>query len=102
MSLICASFISQFFHPVGGGGYGVKGRLVIKASWEYNFITVHENLVQHPSNNISIKPISRQRKFEAVSVKYSYVHQLITQFYLLKKCYIMHIWKMIIYLVEGS
>ena len=30
------------------------GGIVILASWEFHFIRVHENLVQHPSNYISI------------------------------------------------
>ena len=30
------------------------GDIVILASCEYHFIRVHENMVQHPSNNISI------------------------------------------------
>ena len=36
------------------GGDGVKGGVVILASCEYYFIRVHENLLQHPSNYISI------------------------------------------------
>ena len=38
------------------GGYRVKGKyesITILASCEYQFIRVHDNLVQHPSNNIS-------------------------------------------------
>ena len=37
---------------IGGGGKAI----VILASCEYYFIRVHENLVQHPSNDISILP----------------------------------------------
>ena len=53
--LIFTSFIGQFVHPVGregvkGGGWGIN----ISDSCEKHFIRVHENLVQHPSNNISI------------------------------------------------
>ena len=32
----------------------VEGAIVSLASWEYHFIRVHENLVEHLSNNISI------------------------------------------------
>ena len=32
----------------------VDGGIVILARCEYHFIRVHENLEQHPSNNISI------------------------------------------------
>ena len=46
--LIWTSFIGQF----GKGGW--IGGIVILASCEHNFIRVHENLVQYPSNNISI------------------------------------------------
>ena len=51
--LIWTSFIGQFVHPVGGNGMygGLDGRY---SSWEYHFIRLHINLVQHPSNNISI------------------------------------------------
>ncbi len=35
----------------------LKGEIDILASWEYNFISVHENLVQYPSNNISINTL---------------------------------------------
>ncbi len=41
----------------GRGGNGVKGRMkgiVNLSSCESGFIRVHANLVQHPSNNISI------------------------------------------------
>ena len=33
------------------------GQAIILASWEHHFIIVHENLVQHPSNDISIQII---------------------------------------------
>ena len=33
------------------------GQAIILASWEHHFIIVHENLVQHPSNSISIQII---------------------------------------------
>ena len=36
-----------------GGGWG---GIVILAICEYHFIRIHENLVQHPSNNIGIIP----------------------------------------------
>ena len=32
-----------------------KGCIVILARYEHNFIRVHENLVQRPNNNISIR-----------------------------------------------
>ena len=47
------------------GGYGIKGvevGIVILASCEYNFIRVHENLAQYPSNNILI--VIYQIKYE--------------------------------------
>ena len=34
-----------------GGGWGF---IVILTSCEYRFIRVHENLLEHPNNNISI------------------------------------------------
>ena len=49
--LIWISFIDQFVHPVGGQGIGCN---VILASCGYQFIRVHKNLEQHPSNTISI------------------------------------------------
>ena len=36
------------------------GGIVILASREYYFIIVHENLVEHPSNNISIIEIHNE------------------------------------------
>ena len=38
----------------GDGVKGVDGGIVILASLEHHFITVHENLGQYPSNSISI------------------------------------------------
>ena len=55
--LIWTSFVGQLVFPVRGeaiGSMGWMGDLVILASCEYYFYRVHENLVQHPSNNISI------------------------------------------------
>ena len=50
------SFICQFVHPVVGDGVkGVDGRIVILASYKLYFIRVHENLMQHPCNNISMQ-----------------------------------------------
>ena len=43
--------IGQFVNPVEGERIL---SIVILASMEYHFIRVHENLMQHPSNNISI------------------------------------------------
>ena len=36
------------------GGKGAIGGIVILASCKYYFIRIHENMMQHPSNNISI------------------------------------------------
>ena len=54
--LTCNPFSGQFVPPVGGEKDWVfwMWGIVILASWKYQFIRVHENLVQHPSNNISI------------------------------------------------
>ena len=45
----------------GENGVGV-GDIVILASWNYHFIRVHENLVHHPSNYISIYKIHQLHK----------------------------------------
>ena len=49
-------FIGQFVHSaeLEGMGQGEEWMWVILASCEHHFIRVHEKLVQHPSNNISI------------------------------------------------
>ena len=47
--LIWTSFIGPFVRQVGGKGDGV----IVFASCQYNFIKMHENLVQH-NNIISI------------------------------------------------
>ena len=52
--LIWTSFIGQFVQGGRGLGKELMGDMVIFASFEYYFIRVHENLMQHPSNNISI------------------------------------------------
>ena len=45
--------MGQFVHPVGGKG--IKGLdIVILVNCEYLFIRIHEHLVEHLSNNISI------------------------------------------------
>ena len=47
----------QFVHPGGGEGIGQRGLIgdiVILASCVHHFTSVVGNLVQHPSNNISI------------------------------------------------
>ena len=51
-----ASSIGQFGHPEMGEDEikGVDGGIVISAGCKHQFIRVHENLVQHPSNNLSI------------------------------------------------
>ena len=36
------SFIGQFVHPVGGEGIGY---IVILASYKFNFMRIHDNLV---------------------------------------------------------
>ena len=46
------------------GGYGIKGidgGFINLASCEHHFLRVHENLGQHPSNNISI--VSNEIRF---------------------------------------
>ena len=52
--LIWNSLIDQFVHPVGMGLLKWMGGIVSLASCEYHFLQVHKNLVQHPSNYISI------------------------------------------------
>ena len=49
--LITVAFNNQFVHHAGGDWDGVKevGVSILRKS-----LTVHENLAQHPSNNISI------------------------------------------------
>ena len=44
---------SQFVHPVGDLGKGAD-LVILVNSFDYSFIRVHKNLVQHPSNLISI------------------------------------------------
>ena len=53
--LTWTSLIVQFVHSMEGRGWDKGGGwgIVILASCDYHFIRVHENLVQHPSNNIS-------------------------------------------------
>ena len=46
--------VGQFVHLVGAGGRGWMSVIVILSSLEYLCIGVHENLMQHPSNNILI------------------------------------------------
>ena len=55
--IIWTLFIGQCVYPFEGKGVGIKWveRIVILDSCEYYLIRVHENLVQHPSNNISIE-----------------------------------------------
>ena len=52
------SSLSSFRSSSKRGGYGVKGvwmgDIVISAIYDNNFVRVHKNLVQHPSNEISI------------------------------------------------
>ena len=47
----------------GGKGEGNEGDIFILASCEHHFIRVHEKLVQHPSNNISIPFTVHYRDF---------------------------------------
>ena len=49
--LIWNLFIVQFIYSLGGEELG---RINMLASFEHYFIRVHENLVQHSSNNILI------------------------------------------------
>ena len=46
---------------IGWGKWGGWEGIVILASCEYHCIRVHENLVQHPSNNIAIICIQVQK-----------------------------------------
>ena len=41
---------------------GLRGLIIILASCEHHFMRVHENLVQHTSNNISIITLDRSIK----------------------------------------
>ena len=50
--LVSALFIGRFVRPVGGMGVGNGYRYL--ACWDYHFNTVHEILVQHPSNYIDL------------------------------------------------
>ena len=62
--LTCNTFIGQFVHPVGGdwkGYVGLMVGIVILASCEYHFLREQENVVQHPSNNISISLIDNNK-----------------------------------------
>ena len=57
LPLVQLACIGQFVHPVGmelmvQGLW--TGWIVILANCEYYFIREHENLVQYPTNNISI------------------------------------------------
>ena len=55
--LIWTSFTVSFVNSAGEEGMGQRGmmgRIVILASYEYHYIRVHENVVQHPINNTSI------------------------------------------------
>ena len=53
----------QFVYPVEEEGIGFKRwmgeGIVSLASCECHFINVHENLAQHPSNNISIPTVDK-------------------------------------------
>ena len=51
------SFIGQFVHPIEGFG---RGGIVNLALCKFHFIVEHENLMQDPSNNISIPTASVQ------------------------------------------
>ena len=55
-SIKLKSFVDQFVLLVGGGVDWVSGmdRYFSQLSCDYHFIRVHDNLVQHPSNNKSI------------------------------------------------
>ena len=53
--LLWSSFIGQLVDPVDErehGVNGVDGGIVSLSRCEHHFIRLHENLVQHPSNNI--------------------------------------------------
>ena len=54
--LIWASFICQLVNSIlRDWERGWDGGIVILAFWEYHFIRVHENLVEHSSNFTSIE-----------------------------------------------
>ena len=62
--LTCNAFHGQFVHPVEGEGKGymrLMVGIVILASWEFHFLREQENVVQHPSNNISISLIDNNK-----------------------------------------
>ena len=50
------------------GGDGVEGGIIILSSCEHPFIRVHEVLVQHPSDNISIDSIDVGSKIHACNL----------------------------------
>ena len=52
-------------------GWGI----IILASWEYQHIRVHENLVQHPNNYISICIVQITDSHTLSSNKDNYVHK---------------------------
>ena len=64
VSSVCYHGFHWSVHPVRGRGWDKRSCIVILASSDFNFIRVHENLVQHPSNNISIVIIHPKRKFK--------------------------------------
>ena len=67
--LIWNSFIGQVVHPLGGKGMEVN---VILARCKVHFIREHENVVQHPSNNISIvRTVAGLREQEDDEPRYS-------------------------------
>ena len=55
--LMWTPFVGQFRHPVRI--VEMDRSIVILASCEFHFSRVHENLVQHPNNNISILMINQ-------------------------------------------
>ena len=55
-------FLARSSSRRGGDGLSLIGDIVILASCKYHLINIHENLVQHPSNNISILlPLLKKR-----------------------------------------
>ena len=63
------------FHQVGGEGMGKgnEGGFVILASCKHHFFRVHENLVQHPSNNISLVKEHVQLQFYVLITNINHV-----------------------------
>ena len=53
-NLLAWSVCSSSSRKEGDWVKGVEGGIIFLASCEHHFVRLHENLLQHPSNNISI------------------------------------------------